>query len=196
MRTFPLTWRDESHLAQEAFARNWPDALFNLSPSTIRGEGFSLTTRLPLRIPHGTFLSKQEAQNTAQRLFDQFVAGIAPTIVRPAEPAAILVAVLKALAPPLPTGDNLPTDATHHHLAAELSYNGTPHQETGDSAGQYVVVDLPDSLIMHFHNPLDSDYGYDWDITDADGQQILSGTLRLGAADTAHRIRTLLSILD
>ncbi|MGW3954634.1 hypothetical protein ACWEKM_27715 [Streptomyces sp. NPDC004752] len=56
-------------------------------------------------------------------------------------------------------------------------------------------MDLPDSHVMHFHNPLSSDYGYDWDITDATAQQVLTGTLRLGAAETAHRIHSLLNIL-
>ncbi|MEV4868562.1 hypothetical protein [Streptomyces syringium] len=49
---------------------------------------------------------------------------------------------------------------------------------------------------MHFHNPLGPSYGYDWDITDATAQQILTGTLRLGAADTALRIHSLLNTLD
>ncbi|MFI0813461.1 hypothetical protein [Streptomyces echinatus] len=195
MPTFPLTWRDKSHRTEEASSGNWPGALFSLSPSITRGEGFSLTTRLPVRIPqHGIFPSKQEAKNTAQRLFNRFVTGIAPT--SPTTPAATLATVLKALAPKQPTGGNLPTDATHHRLTAELSSNGTPHRETGDSAGEYVVVDLPESHVMHVHNPLGADYGYDWNITDAEAQQILSGTLRLGAADTAHRIHTLLNILD
>jgi hypothetical protein len=196
MRTFPLTWRGKSHVTEEAFAGNWPGALFSLSPSIIRGEGFSLTTRLPVRIPqHGIFPTKQEAKNTAQHLLNRFVVSIAPTS-SPAAPAATLAAVLKALAPQSPTGGDLPTDATHNRLAAELNSNGTPHRETGDSAGQYVVVDLPESHTMHFHNPLGPDYGYDWDITDIEAQQVLTGTLRLGAADMAHRIYTLLSILD
>ena len=196
MRTFPLTWRDKSHRTEEAFSGNWPGALFSLSPSITRGEGFSLTTQLPVRIPHhGIFPSKQEAKRAAQRLFNRFVTGIAPTITS-TTPDATLAAVLKVLAPQPPTGGDLPTDATHHRLTAELSSNGTPHRETGDSAGQYVVVDLPESHVMHFHNPLGPDYGYDWDITDAAAQQILTGTLRLGAADTAHRIHTLLNILD
>ncbi|MFE1781105.1 hypothetical protein ACFW9F_00560 [Streptomyces sp. NPDC059506] len=143
---------------------------------------------------HGIFPSKQEAKNTAQRLFNLFVTSIAPT-TRPTTPAATLAAGLKALAPQPPAGGDLPNDATHHRLTAELSSNGTPHRETGDSAGQYVVVGLPESHVMHFHNPLGPDYGYDWDITDAEAQQILTGTLRLGAADTAHRIHTLLNLL-
>ncbi|MCQ1577229.1 hypothetical protein [Streptomyces parvus] len=194
MRTFPLTWQHKSPRTDQAFSGNWPGPLFSLSPSITRGEGFSLTTRLPVRIPqHGVFPSRQEAKNTAQRVFNRFAASITPT-TSPTAPAATLVGVLKALAPPL-TGDR-PTDATHHRLITELSSNGTPHRETGDSAGQYVVVDLLDAHVMHFHNPLGPDYGYDWDITDATAQQILTGTLRLGAADTAHRIHSLLSILD
>ncbi|MFH0246068.1 hypothetical protein ACGRHY_27460 [Streptomyces sp. HK10] len=195
MRTFPLAWRDKSHRTEEAFSGNWPGALFSLSPSITRGEGFSLTTRLPARIPqHGLFPTKEEAKSTAQRLFNWFVTSIAPT-THPTAPALTFAAVLRALAPQPLTGGGLPTDATHHRLTAELSGNGTPHRETGDSAGQYVVVDLPGSHVMHFHNPLGPDYGYDWDVTDAEARQLLTGTVRLGAADTAHRIRTLLNIL-
>jgi hypothetical protein len=76
-----------------------------------------------------------------------------------------------------------------------LTSNGTPHRETADSGGEYIVVDLCDSHVMHVHNPLGPDYGFDWDITDGTGQQVLTGTLRLGAADTAHRIHCLLSTL-
>ncbi|MFF7953924.1 hypothetical protein [Streptomyces griseorubiginosus] len=193
MRTFPLTWQDKSPRTEQAFSGNWPGPLFSLSLSIMRGGGYSLTTQLPVRIPqNGTFPSKQEAKDTAQRLFNRFVARIAPTTAIP--PAATLVEVLMVLAPPLPT-DGQPTDATHHRLTTELSTRGTPHRETGDSAGQDVAVDLPDSYVMHFHNPLSPDYGYDWDITDATAQQILTGTLRLGAAETAHRIHSLLNIL-
>ncbi|MGW3954635.1 hypothetical protein ACWEKM_27720 [Streptomyces sp. NPDC004752] len=81
----------------------------------MRGEGFSLTTQLPVRIPqHGAFPSKQEAKDTAQRLFDRFVARIAPT-TSANPPATALVEVLKVLTPPLPT-DHRPTDATHHRV--------------------------------------------------------------------------------
>ncbi|MFI9771853.1 hypothetical protein ACIHJG_34065 [Streptomyces sp. NPDC052415] len=194
MLTSPLNWRVKSHRTEEAFAGNWPGALFSLSPSITRGEGFSLTTQLPVRIPqHGIYPSTQEAKNTAQRLLNRFITSIAPTLK--AAPAATFAAVLKALAPHPPTGVDLPTDATHHRLTAELSSKGTPHQETGDSAGQYVVLDLPEAHVMHFHNPLGPNYGYDWDITNAEAQQVLTGSLRLGAADTAHRIHTLLNTL-
>lgn len=194
MHTFPLTWQDKSPRTEQAFSGKWPGPLFDLSPSITRGEGFSLTTRLPVRIPqHGVFPSRQEAKSTAQRVFNRFAAGITHT-TSPTAPAATLLGVLKVLGPAL-TGDR-PTDATHHGLVTELSSNGTPHRETGDSAGQYVVVDLLDAHVMHFHNPLGADYGYDWDITDATAQQILTGTLRLGAADTAYRIHSLLSLLD
>ncbi|MGW6202168.1 hypothetical protein ACWF9B_00715 [Streptomyces sp. NPDC055089] len=195
MTTFPLAWRDKAHSTEQAFSGTWPGPLFSLSPSIIRGEGFSLTTQLPVRIPqHGVFPSKQEAKEAAQRVFNRFVSYLAPTTGR-AAPAAILAEVLKALAPHAPAGGDRPTDATHHRLTAELSRIGTPHRETGDSAAQFVVVDLPEVHVMHFHNPLGPSYGYDWDITDATAQQILTGTLRLGAVDTANRIHTLLNLL-
>ncbi|MFI5864587.1 hypothetical protein [Streptomyces sp. NPDC051546] len=195
MRTFPLTWQDKSHRTEQAFSGNWPGPLFSLSPAITRGDGFSLTTPLPVRIPqHGTFSSQREAKDTAQRLFNQFVARIAPTTSTTA-PADTLIEVLNVLAPP-ETTDARPDDATHHRLIAELSSNGTPHREAGDSAGPAVLVVLPGSHLMHFHNPLGPAYGYDWDIIDAASQQILTGTLRLGAADTARRIHSLLNILD
>ncbi|MEU5200413.1 hypothetical protein AB0G86_41295 [Streptomyces scabiei] len=88
-----------------------------------------------------------------------------------------------------------PTDATHGNLVTALTAQGTPHRQTGDGGGEYVVVELFDSHVIHFHNPLGPDYGFDWDLTDGDAQQLLTGTLRLGAADTAHRIHHLLKNL-
>lgn len=89
-----------------------------------------------------------------------------------------------------------PKDAAHDHLVTALTTQKTPHRQAGDSAGQYVVIDLPCGLhTMHVHNPLNETYGFDWDITDDDAQQLLTGTWRLGSADTAHRIRSLLNAL-
>ncbi|MFE5010959.1 hypothetical protein ACFRJ3_41205 [Streptomyces sp. NPDC056696] len=189
-----LSWQDTSPRTEQAFSGTWPGPLFSLSPSITRGEGFTLTTQLPLRIPaYGACPTAQKAKDTAQRLFDRFLASIAPT-GSSSSATATLRRVLEALAP-APGDDGRPNDATHANLATALASTGTLHRETADSGGEYVVVDLCDSHVMHVHNPLGPDYGFDWDITDASRRQALTGTLRLGAADTAHRIRLLLSLL-
>ncbi|MGW4178656.1 hypothetical protein [Streptomyces rubiginosohelvolus] len=110
--------------------------------------------------------------------------------------AAALHPLLCALKP-VPTDDEgpRPSDATHDHLVAALTALGTPHWQTADSAGHYVVVDLPGSHVMYVHNPMREEYGFDWAITDDNAQQILTGTWWLGAADTAHRIQSLVNAL-
>jgi hypothetical protein len=112
--------------------------------------------------------------------------------------AATLHQIRRLLGPSLAdTSHPQPVDATHGNLVTELMAQGTPHRQTGDGGGEYVVVDLFDSHVIHFHNPLgDPDYGFDWDITDGDAQQLFTGTLQLGAADTAQRIHHLLSVLS
>lgn len=114
-----------------------------------------------------------------------------------ADPVAAALHQMLRLLDPTPTDSDhpQPADANHDNLVTALTALGTPHRQTGDSAGQYVVVDLPGSHVMHVHNPMDEAYGFDWDIVDGSAQQILTGTWWLGSAGTAHRIHSLLSAL-
>lgn len=110
--------------------------------------------------------------------------------------AAALHQILHLLGPSPTDSDHArPTDSTHSNLVTALLAQGTAHRQTGDGGGEYVVVDLLESHLMHVHNPLDPAYGFDWDIIDSDAQQILTGTWRLGSADTADRIHSLLGVL-
>lgn len=196
MRTFPLTWQDKSPCGEQAFSGTWPGSLFSLCPSITQGVGYTLTTSLPVRVPDpGPFLSTEKAKTAAQGILDSFVAGIAPTInTTPA--ADTLRQVLQFLAPSPPGNDHpQPSDATHRNLTTALNSNGTPYRETRDGGGWYVVIDPLESHLMHVHNPLGLDYGFDWDIIDSDPKQILTGTWRLGPIEAADRVRSLLSAL-
>ncbi|MEU1600682.1 hypothetical protein ABZ468_50125 [Streptomyces sp. NPDC005708] len=191
--TCPLQWRQKSPRLEQAFSGSWQGPLFELTPSLIRREGLTLTTRLPVRLPNdGRFDSVDDAKATAQRVFERFVAGVAPAT---ASPADIFTQFLQLLAfAPATHGRLLTTPATHDGLMTALQERGVPYEEGGDSAGDFVFIQLGRGYAMSVHNPLGPDYGYDFQIMGTDQGPMLSNTWREDPNTVAGRIEALLRI--
>jgi hypothetical protein len=137
--------------------------------------------------------SSDEAKATAQRVIERFATRIAPGTASPAHLFTQLLQLL-AFAPPT-HGRLLANPATHDALMAALERHGVPYEEAGDSAGDFVVIQLCRGHSMHISNPLGPGYGYDWELMGIDVGPMLANTWREDPDTVAKRIQSLLAIL-
>ncbi|MEU6324962.1 hypothetical protein [Streptomyces sp. NPDC047009] len=90
-------------------------------------------------------------------------------------------------------GHTLPSHATHDALLAELTRRSVPHEDAGDSQGDFVVISIGGDYSLHLRNPLDVTYGFDWQLLNPDGFQMLAGTWHEDPEAVASRLAALLT---